>query len=45
MTVFLSILSAILLFGMIGEKDKGDKMNFTIAFVTCIIGIIVLRIL
>lgn len=43
MSVFLLVLSAVAFLGMIGEREHKSKLNFTIAFVTCVISAVILK--
>jgi len=45
MTVFLSVVALILLFGMIGDKVQKNRDNYTMAFVADLVAIIVLSVL
>lgn len=39
--VFLCIVAVILLMGMIGDKDAANRRNYTYAFCTCLIALII----
>lgn len=38
--IFLCVVAAILLMGMIGDKDAANRRNYTYAFCTCLAAII-----
>lgn len=42
MKVFFAILTAVLLFGMIGDKEKDNRKNYTIGFVATVAAIVAL---
>lgn len=41
MIVLLAIMAVILFLGMIADKDKDDRKNFTYAFITTVIALVV----
>ena len=43
MNIFLGILACILLFGMIGDKEEGNRNNFTTGFVAVILAIVAIN--
>lgn len=42
MQLFLGILASILLFGMVGTRDKTEQRNLTLGFIICIAGEIII---
>ena len=43
MSVFLLVISAIALIGIIGEKDDKSKLYFTLAFAVSVAGAVLLK--
>lgn len=44
MNIFLGILAIILMLGMIADKGKDNRFNFTMGFIAVIVAMIVLNI-
>jgi hypothetical protein len=44
MLILFVLFAIILFFGMIGDKDKTNRCNFTYAFIVCVVAIILLSI-
>lgn len=42
MKIFLAVASGLLLFGMIGDKDAGNRKNYTYGFITTVAAIVAL---
>jgi hypothetical protein len=45
MNIFLGILALIFAVGMIGDKEQGNRNNFTFAFVACVVAIAAINII
>jgi hypothetical protein len=45
MNIFLGILALIFAVGMIGDKEQGNRNNFTFAFVACVVAIVAINII
>lgn len=45
MIIFLIVISIIAFMGIIGEKTDKAKLCFTLAFITCIVGAILLKLI
>lgn len=45
MNIFLAILAVILLFGMIGDKEEQNRINFTWGFIVVIAAIAVINVI
>jgi len=45
MNIFLCIIAVILLFGMIGDKERQNRINFTYAFLAVILAIVALNVI
>lgn len=45
MNIFLGFLAGIFAVGMIGDKEKDNRQNYTIAFTACIVAVVALNIL
>ena len=45
MSVFFAIMAGILLFGMIGSREKGEKDCYTVAFIADIAAIVAMYII
>lgn len=43
MKIFFAILSVILLFGMIGDREKENRRNFTYGFISTVVAIVALH--
>ena len=44
MKIFLAVAALILLWGMIGDKDADNRRNYTLGFIVCVAGVILLEI-
>ncbi len=44
MKIFLACAALLLLFGMIGDKNAENRRNFTLGFIVCVAGVILLEI-
>lgn len=42
MKIFLAIMAGFLLFGMIGDKNAGNRKNYTYGFMTTVAAIVAL---
>lgn len=40
MTVFLAIIALFLLWGMVGDRDRENRRNYTLAFIACVAAIV-----
>ena len=45
MQIFFGILACVLLFGMIGTKNKAEQRNYTLGFITCNAGEIIITLI
>lgn len=44
MKIFLAIIAGLLLWGMIGDGNADNRRNYTLGFLICIAGVILLEI-
>lgn len=45
MNIFLAVLAVILLFGMIGDKEEQNRINFTYGFIVVIVAIMAINVI
>lgn len=43
MKIFLAVAALILLWGMIGDKDADNRRNYTLGFISCVAGVILIE--
>ncbi len=43
MKIFLAVAALILLWGMIGDKDADNRRNYTLGFIACVAGVILIE--
>lgn len=44
MKIFLAIAALLLLWGMIGDRNADNRRNYTLGFIVCVAGVILIEI-
>lgn len=43
MKIFLAIIALLLLWGMIGDRNTDNRHNYTLGFIACVAGVILIE--